>query len=502
MEILEPFWLTDSDYRVLDRSESARGFEKADAPDRSYLWDVMLVSEDIRHDLKAHLFNFKESRVSTFEYIVCFCDLGKGQIFYLTGIPLATRSGKYHLFVLKEFDVASYLKEIVLKNLHIFKMSDVLFAVFNNCYENIYYNVDDSYLEEAKKFLRSFSFSEPSEKFSFVDTIEIGDRYVNIRVHPISIGCAKGVKLKLGYVVIFHDITGERQLFVELSHKEKIIDSLISTPDNIFILAKGNRIVSFNQYVVNVLGYSEDELKKKAPWDIVLASDRDLVVNYMLMAMEGELRNPVIRELRLEKKKGGFIWVRMYIDCIFALGSYCTLIFAHDITKYKTLEEELKKASTLDELTGVYNRRALWDFMSIFTKHSKRYKEPLSLMIIDIDNFKYINDNYGHLFGDKVLKEFTKIATNCIRESDVFARYGGDEFIILMPKAGIVEARIIAERIREELRKTPLVGTVSVTVSIGITEYIEGEEVEFFLKRADEALYEAKITGKNRVAAR
>lgn len=101
-----------------------------------------------------------------------------------------------------------------------------------------------------------------------------------------------------------------------------------------------------------------------------------------------------------------------------------------------------------------------------------------------------------------MLKEFTKIATNCIRESDVFARYGGDEFIILMPKAGIVEARIIAERIREELRKTPLVGTVSVTVSIGITEYIEGEEVEFFLKRADEALYEAKITGKNRVAAR
>lgn len=178
------------------------------------------------------------------------------------------------------------------------------------------------------------------------------------------------------------------------------------------------------------------------------------------------------------------------------------------------LYRELELTSITDPLTGVFNYRYFYHKLYTEIMRAKRYKRPLSLIILDFDNFKNINDTYGHLVGDRVLKESARLIKDNIRgcknevykdcDVDTIARYGGEEFAIILPETPLDKALIVGERLREKLEEElpsliKINGGLKVTASFGVASYRDGEDIENFVKRADSALYEAKRKGKNKV---
>lgn len=173
------------------------------------------------------------------------------------------------------------------------------------------------------------------------------------------------------------------------------------------------------------------------------------------------------------------------------------------IQKLRESEQHYQELSITDGLTNILNSRQFYNDLRTEAERSKRYTHPLTVLMLDIDDFKRYNDTYGHLEGDKVLVRFAGIMKSCLRQSDTAYRYGGEEFAIILPVTTGVQGVAAADRIRTCLREEifePSRGTnVRVTVSIGVAEYFLGEDVINFLRRADQNLYEAKTAGKDRV---
>ena len=174
-----------------------------------------------------------------------------------------------------------------------------------------------------------------------------------------------------------------------------------------------------------------------------------------------------------------------------------------DITERKKLQEELRHQATTDELTRIPNRRHFLELAHNEIRRAIRLKRQPAIALIDIDHFKHINDTYGHAVGDQALIKFTEICQTNIREIDVFARFGGDEFIVLMPETNQEQASQVVERVRLALETHPLElssSSVVLTISSGVTSFSGGQEsIETLLSQADQALYRAKETGRNKV---
>jgi diguanylate cyclase (GGDEF)-like protein len=164
-------------------------------------------------------------------------------------------------------------------------------------------------------------------------------------------------------------------------------------------------------------------------------------------------------------------------------------------------EEELKILAITDELTGAYNRRAFNDFIKAGISRAKRYKESLALMMIDIDYFKNVNDNFGHDAGDEVLKTLVTLIINSIREEDIIARWGGEEFVVMLPQTDGDAALNLAHRLREYVSAFKFEKSDYITISIGFSKLREDDDMEKFLKRVDDALYRAKEEGRDRVVS-
>lgn len=167
------------------------------------------------------------------------------------------------------------------------------------------------------------------------------------------------------------------------------------------------------------------------------------------------------------------------------------------------LFSEVQQLATLDDLTRILNRRQLFLEGKREFSRARRYKRPLSLLMIDLDRFKEINDTFGHPVGDEALKTLAHILRKAIREVDIFGRYGGEEFVLVLPETRREEAIAIAERLRNMVEQTPvntLSGELRITVSIGVAEQTENTQTfEELVAHADQALYRAKQSGRNRV---
>lgn len=166
--------------------------------------------------------------------------------------------------------------------------------------------------------------------------------------------------------------------------------------------------------------------------------------------------------------------------------------------------DQLKHEATHDALTGVRNRGGVLEQLEIEHARALREKTALSVIIFDVDHFKHVNDEHGHPTGDDVLREITKRPRSILRSYDVVGRYGGEEFLIIMPGLDAEDALVTAERVRRSIGTTPVgtrVGPLEATVSLGVASLIRGmeESAEGLIGRADAALYEAKRTGRNRV---
>jgi len=166
-------------------------------------------------------------------------------------------------------------------------------------------------------------------------------------------------------------------------------------------------------------------------------------------------------------------------------------------------KENLEKLANFDSLTGLYNRRAILDKLNELINLANRYKEDFSLSMLDIDHFKKVNDRYGHLTGDEVLEKIAVLIRRNIRETDIVGRYGGEEFIIILPKTNLSSAWVVAERLRTIIEKTEMKDSAgnafTITVSQGLVGWERDEDAASLISRADEALYKAKEKGRNRV---
>ncbi len=166
------------------------------------------------------------------------------------------------------------------------------------------------------------------------------------------------------------------------------------------------------------------------------------------------------------------------------------------------LFEKMQRQATTDGLTGLMNHRSFYEALEKELGRSRRYGGTLSLVMADIDNLKRLNDNYGHRVGDRVIKEISRRIKECIRQIDLAARYGGDEFAVILPSTTVEEAVVVSQRIVDSVSQSPLIWQrtkIPLSISVGVGQYGPETNPEDITSGSDEALYLAKQSGKNRV---
>jgi len=254
-----------------------------------------------------------------------------------------------------------------------------------------------------------------------------------------------------------------------------------------------------NPYLEKLLDYSKEELYNMSFFDIVYSEDRPLVEQFEPKKMKSDV-NSQFRIVRRDKK---IIFVEAHAVGTTYYGNPTTIITLLDISHIKKTEERIKYIAYHDSLTGLPNRYMLNDYIDKVISDSNACAskvKSMGVMLVDLDRFKIINDSLGHSFGDAVLKEAAQKLKSCVGENNVVFRYGGDEFVILLPEADTKECADIANSITDAFRQPFFINgkkTFS-TTSIGISMFPEdGDNAEMLIKNADAAMYVVKDIGRN-----
>lgn len=245
-----------------------------------------------------------------------------------------------------------------------------------------------------------------------------------------------------------------------------------------------------------IIGKTVYEIWNKEEADVFFAQDEDLFNQGGLQIYEAKISSSegVPHIVQFHKQ--------IFTDSSGDIAGFLGAIF--DITEKKELEYALARQAAVDELTGLPNRRDGMAKLEILHKDSERKKRPYCIAMIDIDHFKRINDLYGHNNGDIVLKVFSNLVRTTFRSSDICFRYGGEEFVVLLPETDLDDGFTVVERLRQTwaCKQLTLSDCQSVysTVSIGLTQYLANNDISFeqLLKASDKALYDAKNGGRNR----
>jgi len=313
-------------------------------------------------------------------------------------------------------------------------------------------------------------------------------------------------------LLVMEDITELKQTEEALRASESKLRDITSVlGEGVYVLDKDGCLAFMNPEAENLLGWTETELLGKNIHDLIHYQKAD---GTPLPAKDCPVLQTIhsgkscrIAEEVLTRRDGTLLPVALVSTPIIEKGEVIGSVAAfHDITERKRSQESLRRANellehkaTTDALTGIYNRLKFNDMAEAEIQRTIRHGTPLSLIMMDIDYFKKINDTYGHLCGDCVLREITMLVNRTIRQYDLFARWGGEEFMILSPNNDIENARQLAERLRTEIEDFDFSSAHSVTCSFGVAEFKEGDNIDSFTKRTDDALYKAKAKGRNRV---
>jgi diguanylate cyclase (GGDEF)-like protein/PAS domain S-box-containing protein len=265
----------------------------------------------------------------------------------------------------------------------------------------------------------------------------------------------------------------------------------------------GPTILFVNPAFTEVTGYTEAEAIGMTP-RMLRGPNTDPNTSAKIRAAL-EAGQPIRTEVQNYAKDGHSYWADLNIVPLRNDDGQITHFAAiqRDVSAWKNLEQELTRLATTDALTGLRNRRSFFDVGAAEVARARRYGEPLSVITIDFDRFKLINDKYGHAAGDTTLVRFAEFCRRHVREADLLARLGGEEFAILLPTTPPDQAAQLAERIRHAVREVTILAdghSFTFTVSMGVAAYRSHDAgLEALLRRADEALYRAKETGRDRI---
>ncbi len=298
-------------------------------------------------------------------------------------------------------------------------------------------------------------------------------------------------------------------IYKELKSKEKIkqehnlLNEVLSTTEDIIFITNFQDIVFSNKKFRELLNIEHSSDYAKSVLDIFVVSDGYL---HKKLLEEGESFTRLIQRTPENER------VVSIVDKHFSTKAFKIdivqinyqnyddfLVTLTDITRIKEQQVKIEKKAYYDGLTSVYNRHKFDEIIKNDIKNAQRYHRPLCMAILDIDKFKNFNDTYGHLIGDEVLIMLAQHVKNSIRDTDVFARWGGEEFVILFREIDVLQAEIVSNKIRESIAELEHETAGHITASFGLTEFKEGDTLESMFKRCDDALYKAKDGGRNRV---
>jgi diguanylate cyclase (GGDEF)-like protein len=286
------------------------------------------------------------------------------------------------------------------------------------------------------------------------------------------------------------------------------IKSILDAQDNIIIVTSKEKITNVNKKFLDFFGIVN--------FDDFIATEKDIfdffqeefgfITKEQISKQESWIKyikdlHEIDRIVKIKNKNEEEKIFAINVDYYENKDNYYVFSLT-DITKLKEKSNLLEYQATHDKLTGLFNRNRFDEIYSKEIKRAKRYSNELSIILFDIDNFKNINDNYGHPVGDEVLKEIANITLNSVREQDITVRWGGEEFLVLLPQTNLTGAIIAANKIRSSIQLQGITThSLIVTASFGVTQLLEDDNEASFISRSDKFLYEAKKTGKNKVVS-
>lgn len=284
-----------------------------------------------------------------------------------------------------------------------------------------------------------------------------------------------------------------------LENEEKYRTLFEESRDAIYITTKNGQLLDANQAFLDLFGYSGEDISNLNVKDAYVNQEDEKSFKEIAQKT-GSLKD---FELKLKKRDGTII------DCLFTLAvkkgadnritGYQGIV--RDITGKKRAEETIKEMAYHDALTGLPNRRLFFDRLTMAISHAERNQERLAIMMLDLDRFKDVNDTFGHITGDVLLKAVAERLISILRKGDTIARMGGDEFLLILPEVDKTEdSDIIARKIIEIFQEAYVLDErqISITTSIGISIYPDnGTDVDTLLRNADIAMYDAKKAGRN-----
>ena len=271
-------------------------------------------------------------------------------------------------------------------------------------------------------------------------------------------------------------------------------------PDPIIAVDRAGVITLFNPAAERLLGYRAEEVVGKANiTDFYHPAAAGREIKRLMHEGMGQLQG---HESALKTKAGTVLPIQISATLLMKNNQEVGSVgFFHDLTPRKQMEQSLKQQSITDSLSGLYNQRHFQSTLIKEIARSNRYKHPLTLICLDMDNFKSVNDQLGHIVGDSLISFMGRIIRDQLRECDYGFRYGGDEFMIVLPEAEEDSALVVAERLLKNFADDSPLNHIDqpppVSISIGIAELAAGDGPEDLFKRADLAMYRAKNSGGN-----
>lgn len=333
----------------------------------------------------------------------------------------------------------------------------------------------------------------------FLDDFGLPYQYISVRTDITAIKEAEQVLMR-GKVELEKLI---RERTVDLHEREEVLHSITNTAQDAVIMIDSNGNVTYwNPAAEKMFGYSPVEISGRNLHGLVVPS-RYLDAHHaafpkFVQTGTGALIGATT-EVDAQKRDGSEFPIEISISSVKIKGSWHAVAIVRDITVRKLADDRLKEMANTDALTGVYNRRRFNEVMLAELARAKRYGTALALIIFDVDHFKRINDTFGHPAGDQVLLSLALLVSSNIRDTDIFARWGGEEFAILDTNGDTHYPGILAEKLRKLIEAYPFAEVGKVTCSFGVTQYRAGDDQESIFKRTDSNLYRAKESGRNRV---
>lgn len=306
-------------------------------------------------------------------------------------------------------------------------------------------------------------------------------------------------------ITIVDDIYHQNRIEEVKSRNERNINTILDhTSGFIFILSPTGNCLEAGYTALSFIDQDWDEIKGKpffqTPWWQNSDSDREQIRQAVETAAVG---NPTTLEVALTDRNGEKAWYEFSLKPVFENEKQVALIIVQgsDLTKYKNMEQDLKKLSLYDPLTGLANRTLLLEHLENSLARANRSSQKFSVIFIDLDHFKAVNDTLGHYAGDELLVNIGQCLKSCLRDEDIIARVGGDEFVAVLSSESDKEGTTkVANRLMQSIASLfyNLGDGKTVSASLGIAIYPnDGEDADTILKNADAAMYIAKSNGKN-----